>query len=162
MKVKRLVSLLLTLTLMLSLVTAAQADEKPSTWLSDKLVEIRVMRGENAMQPILEDTVKLKTIEELLNVRLIVEVAPAANYNDKKSTLIATDNMPDLMLVDFADVNKYARDDMFVNLSEHRDQMPNLFGLLDANPSLKMLTVDSIFYSAPVLQRENPDGRRSG
>lgn len=162
MKTKRLVSLMLALMLVLGLAPATLAEDKPSTWLSDELVEIRVMRGENALQPILNDTVKLQTIEELLNVRLVIDVAPGANYSDKKSTLIATDDMPDLMMVDFADVNKYARDDMFVNLSEHRDEMPNLFGLLDADPSLKMLTVDAMFYSAPVLQRENPDGRRSG
>ena len=133
MKTNRFVALLMALALILSLASLAQADEKPATWLSDELVEIRVMRGENALQPILQDNIKLKTIEELLNVRLIVEVAPDANYDDKKSTLIATDDMPDLMLVDLEDVRKYARDDMFVNLSEHRDEMPNFFALIDEN-----------------------------
>lgn len=158
----RLLALVMCLALVMSLVPAAQAEEKPSTWLSDELVEIRVMRGENAMQPILNDTVKLKTIEEMLNIRLIVEVAPQASYDDKKGALIATDDMPDLMWVKLDDVRKYARDDMFVNLSEHRDEMPNLFALLDADPSLKALTVDGDFYHAPVLQRLNPDSRLSG
>ena len=162
MKTNRFVALLMALALILSLASLAQADEKPATWLSDELVEIRVMRGENALQPILQDNIKLKTIEELLNVRLIVEVAPDANYDDKKSTLIATDDMPDLMLVDLEDVRKYARDDMFVNLSEHRDEMPNFFALIDENPSLKVLAVDGSLYGAPVLQRLNPDARLSG
>ena len=90
MKTNRFVALLMALVLVLGLASMARADEKPATWLSDELVEIRVMRGENALQPILQDNIKLKTIEELLNVRLIVEVAPDANYDDKKSTLIAT------------------------------------------------------------------------
>ena len=162
MKTNRFVALLMALALILSLASLAQADEKPATWLSDELVEIRVMRGENALQPILQDNIKLQTIEELLNVRLIVEVAPDANYDDKKSTLIATDDMPDLMLVDLEDVRKYARDDMFVNLTEHRDEMPNLFALIDANSSLKTLNVDGSLYGAPVLQRMNPDARLSG
>lgn len=162
MKNTRFVAALIALVLALSMVSMATADEKPSTWLSDELVEIRVMRGENAMQPILQDNIKLKTIEELLNVRLIVEVAPQANYDDKKSTLIATDNMPDLMLVSLDDVRKYARDDMFVNLTENRDAMPNLFALIDADPSLNMLAVDGSLYGAPVLQRMNPDARLSG
>ena len=162
MKFTRLTALALALVMALSLVTVAQADDKPSTWISDELVEIRIMRDENPNQPIKLDTIKLQTIEELLNVRLIVEAPPKASYSDKKSVLIATDDMPDIMYVDFADVRSYARDDMFVNLSEYKDQMPNLFGLLEGNEALSMYTIDGSFYSAPTLYRANPDAARSG
>ena len=159
---KRLTALALALVMVLSLVAAAHADEKPSTWLSDELVELHVMRDENPSQPIKADTLKLKTIEELLNVKLIIDAPPKDSYSDKKSVLIATDDMPDIMYVDFKDVQAYARDDMFVNLSEHRDEMPHLFALLDANPALGMATVDGQFYSAPTLYRPNPDTVLSG
>ena len=162
MKFTRLTALALALVMALSLVTVAQAEDKPSTWISDELVEIRIMRDENPNQPIKLDTIKLQTIEELLNVRLIVEAPPKASYSDKKSVLIATDDMPDIMYVDFADVRSYARDDMFVNLSEYKDQMPNLFGLLEGNEALSMYTIDGSFYSAPTLYRANPDAARSG
>lgn len=163
MKMTRLLSLVLALVMALSMLTVAQAEEKPSTWLSDELVEIHVMRDENPSQPIKADTISLQTIEELLNIKLVIEAPPKANYADKKSVLIATDDMPDIMYVDFADVQAYARDDMFVNLSEHRDQMPNLFALLDADPAMKVShTVDGQFYSAPTLYRANPDAARSG
>lgn len=162
MKLNRLTALVLALAMALSLVTVAQAEEKPSTWISDELVEIRIMRDENPNQPIKLDSIKLQTIEELLNVRLVVEAPPKASYTDKKSLLIATDDMPDIMYVEFNDVRAYARDGMFVNLSEYRDQMPNLFGLMDANESLSMYTIDGDFYSAPTLYRDNPDAARSG
>ena len=163
MKMTRLVALALALVMAMSLVTVAQAEEKPSTWLSDTLVELHVMRDENPSQPIKADTISLQTIEELLNVKLVIEAPPKANYADKKSVLIATDDMPDIMYVDFADVQSYARDDMFVNLSEYRDQMPNLFALLDADPTMQVShTVDGQFYSAPTLYRANSDAARSG
>lgn len=158
---KKALSMLLVLCMLLAALPTALA-ENPSTWLCDTLTEITIMRGENAMQPIKTDTLKLQTIEELLNVKLVVEAPPAASYNDQKSTRIASDDMPDIMLVSTSDVRTYARDDMFVNLSEHRDELPHLFALLDANESLGMLTVDGDFYSAPTLQRDNPDLRRSG
>ena len=79
MKLTRLTALALALVMALSLVTVAQAEDKPSTWISDELVEIRIMRDENPNQPIKLDTIKLQTIEELLNVRLIVEAPPKAS-----------------------------------------------------------------------------------
>ena len=154
---KRLLICLLALCMLAG--SMALAETAP---LADELTEIHVMRGENAMQPIKEDTLKLQTIEELLNVKLVVEAPPAANYDDQKSTRIASDDMPDIMQVSMSDVRTYARDDMFVNLSEHRDQLPHLFALLDAQESLSMLTVDGDFYGAPTLQRLNPAARRSG
>ncbi len=154
-------ALLLALMMALAALPVAQA-ENPSTWLCDTLTEITVMRGENALQPIKEDTLKLKTIEEMLNIKLVVEAPPSSNYNDLKSARIASNDMPDIMLVSLSDVRNYARKDMFVNLSEHKDELPHLFALLDADPSMSMLTVDGDFYSAPVLQRDNPYLRRSG
>lgn len=163
MKLTRITALVLALMTSLSMITVASAEEKPSTWLSDELVEIRIMRDENPSQTINTDNIKLQTIEELLNVRLIVEAPPKASYTDKKSTLIATDDMPDIMLVDFTtDVMTYADDDMFVNLSDYRDQMPNLFALLDSNPAFATVTINGDYYHAPSLQRVNPNARRSG
>lgn len=159
MKLNRLVALLLVLVMALSCASAFAE----GSLLSDEVVELRVMRDENPSQPIKADTISLQTVLEKTNVKLIIEAPPKASYADKKSVLIATDDMPDIMYVDFADVQSYARDDMFVNLSEQRENMPNLFALLDANPSMKVShTVDGQFYSAPTLFRANPDAARSG
>ena len=163
MKLTRLTALVLALAMALSMVSMASAEEKPSTWISDELVEITIMRDENPSQIVTTDNIKLQTIEELLNVRIIVEAPPKASYTDKKATRIATDDMPDIMLVDFTtDVMTYADDGMFVNLSDYRDQMPNLFALLDSNPSCATVTINGDYYHAPSLQRVNPDARRSG
>ena len=163
MKLTRITAMVLALMMALSMISVATADEKPSTWISDELVEIRIMRDENPSQTILTDNIKLQTIEELLNVRIIVEAPPKASYSDKKSTLIATDDMPDIMLVDFkTDVMGYADDDMFVNLSDHKDQMPNLFALLESDPAFATVTINGDYYHAPTLQRLNPNTRRSG
>lgn len=154
---KRFTATLLALMLVLSMIGTALADEKPSTWLSDELVEITVMRSENASQPIKNDAPKYQAIEELLNVRLVVEAAPASNYDDKKSVLIATDDMPDIMFVSQSDVKKWASEEMFVNLSDYEDQMPNFFARMNSDARYSMLKVDGSYYYAPVLQRIDPE-----
>lgn len=150
--------LALALVLVMALGLTAHAEEKPSTWLSDELVEIRIMRDENASQPIKLDSTKVKYLEELLNVRLVIEAVPAASYADKKQVLIATDNMPDIMKVERKDVAAYARDGMFVNLSEHAEQMPNFFKVFDRNESYNMLRVDGDVYGVPTLRRMPEEG----
>jgi ABC-type glycerol-3-phosphate transport system substrate-binding protein len=149
---------------MLTLPTVGAVASAPeaTTWRSDELVEINIMRSESPNQPIKNDAPKYQAIEELLNVRLVVEGSPAASYNDKKQVLIATDDMPDIMFVGLSDVREYARDDMFVNLSEREEEMPNLFKVLGSNPNYAMLTVDGDFYHAPTIQRPETVGRLSG
>ena len=161
MKRKSILALILAAMMLMSVVSFADAEDT-SSYLSEELATLHVMRDENPNQPIKADTLKLQTIKELLNVELVIEAPPKSAYTEKKSVLIATDDMPDIMYVDFADVQTYARDGLFVNLSEHRDEMPHLFALLDANPSLAMATVDGQFYSAPTLYRTNPDATLSG
>ncbi|MCR4622887.1 MAG: extracellular solute-binding protein [Clostridiales bacterium] len=160
MRMTKLLSMLLALVMLLAVLPATA--ENPSTWLTDELTTITVMRGENALQPLKADTIKLQTIKELLNIELVVEAPPSANYNDTKTARINSNDMPDIMLVSTSDVRSFARKGMFVNLSEYRDELPHLFALLDADPSLSMLTVDGDFYSAPSLQRLNKFVRRSG
>ncbi len=162
MKLRSILALILAVMMLMSVASFAAAEDAHTGYLSEELATLRVMRDENPNQPIKTDTLKLQTIKELLNVELVIEAPPKASYTDKKSVLIATDDMPDIMYVDFADVQSYARDGLFVNLSEHRDEMPHLFALLDANPSLAMATVDGQFYSAPTLYRSNPDATLSG
>ena len=159
MKLSRIVSLLLALALCFSLSAIGEA---ASTWISDELVEITIMRADNANAPMSNSALKWEWIEELLNVRIILETPPKADYESKKNTLIATDNMVDIMHVSSSDVKTWARDDMFVNLSEHEDEMPNMFKVLASDVRYQMLTVDGDFYGAPVIQRVSPETRPSG
>ncbi len=158
MKATKVIALLMVL--LMGLGSVSLAEDKPATWLSDELVEIRIMREENASQPIKADSVKLKYLEELLNIRLIVEAVPAASYADKKQVLIATDSMPDIMKVQRADVNTFARDDMFVNLSEHKDEMPNFFAIYDSDPSYAMLNVEGDCFAVPTIRRASDNDSR--
>jgi len=158
---KKVVSLLLAVVLLAGVLPVmAAAEETSSTWLSDELVEIHVMREENASQVIQSDSVKIQYIEKLLNIKLVVEAVPAASYADKKQVLIATDNMPDLIKVTADDVRTYARDGMFVCLSDYRDQLPNFFAAYESKESNMMLNVDGKCYAAPTLRRPSENDSR--
>lgn len=163
MKMTRWLSLALAMVMALSLAPAAVAEGNPDTWFSDETVTITIMRDENPSQTIDANSLKVQTVKEILNIQLDVQTPPKDSYADKKAVLIRTDDMPDMMLLDRADVQNYARDDMFVNLSEHKDKLPHLFALLESNPSYSMLTIDGSFYAAPVIFRASPhDGAMSG
>lgn len=162
MKKTRWLSLVLALALAMT-VAPAMAESHPDTWFSEETVTISIMRDENPSQTIDPNSLKVQTVKELLNIQLDVQTPPKDSYADKKAVLIRTDDMPDIMLLDHADVKNYARDDMFINLSDYRDQLPHLFALLDSNPSYSMLTIDGSYYAAPTLFRASPhDGALSG
>lgn len=162
MKKNSWLSLLLAAALMLCAVPA-MAEQQPDTWFSQETVTLSIMRDENPSQTIDPNSLKVQTVKEILNIALDVQTPPKDSYADKKAVLIRTDDMPDIMFLDQADVQNYARDDMFVNLSEHKEQLPHLFALLESNPSYSMLTIDGSFYAAPTLFRASPhDGALSG
>lgn len=157
---KKIIALALSLAMLLAV--AACAEGNPSTRISDELVEITIMRDDSDTQPLSNDALKWGHIEKLLNVRVNLQTPPKADYTDKKQVLIATGDMPDIMMVSSDDVKKWAREGVFVNLSERKEDMPNMFAVLATNPGYAMLTVDSDFYGAPVIQRIGPEHRPSG
>ncbi len=164
MKKTRLLALLTAATMLMGTASSlAEESGHPDTWFSEETVTISIMRDENPSQTIDPNSLKVQTVKEILNIQLDVQTPPKDSYADKKAVLIRTDDMPDIMLLDTSDVRNYARDDMFINLSDYRDKLPHLFALLDSNPSYAMLTVDGSYYSAPTIFRASPhDGALSG
>ena len=77
MKQRSILALLLTAMMLMSMVSFADA-ETPSTYLSETPVTLRVMRDENPHPPLKADTLKSKTIKELLNGERVIEDTPRA------------------------------------------------------------------------------------
>jgi putative aldouronate transport system substrate-binding protein len=134
---------------------APQAElETPSNKLSDKLVTITAMRDENPAQPFRENTPVLQYIEEELNVKLVIEAVPKANYVDKKKILITTNNLPDIVYVAQQDLVDYSKSGVFLNLSDNMDDMPNFKALIEGPYSdLQKLKVNGSFFGTPTLCR---------
>ena len=83
----------------------------------------------------------------------------AASYEDKKKVLISTDQMPDIMKISPTDLRSYARQDMFVNLTEHKDMLSDFWPVYESVESMAAsYEIDGSLYGFPILSRWSERG----
>ncbi|TLS54297.1 extracellular solute-binding protein [Paenibacillus antri] len=124
-------------------------------------VTVRWMRGENPAQAIMTDTPVLKEIQKRTGVTIELEPVPGSNYSDKKSALLSTNNIPDIMGVEASEVVRYANTGMFVAVSDYLDSMPNFKKVIEENPEIKKLYVDGKLYSFPITESYKIQGGKA-
>lgn len=90
------------------------------------------MRPENSTIPILEDSLVLQEIKDRLGVEIKVQAVPESDYATKATTMLATNNLPDIMYVDDAGMKQYQATGMFLNIRDYADSAPDYLGLMDA------------------------------
>ncbi|MFS0726649.1 extracellular solute-binding protein [Paenibacillus sp. 1P07SE] len=89
-------------------------------------LDIRIMTpawGGGGME---DDHPVLLKLEEELNINLDIEWAPAPEYREKTSVLAASNNFPDVYVIDFNDFLKYRDQGIFLDVKPLLDQYPNL------------------------------------
>jgi len=97
---------------------------------------VALQRSPNAVSS-LDDLWFLKFIEEKLNINLEIEVLTSTNVNERKSLMLAGDDMPDLMIqagITGADVIKYGVEgDQILALSDYMSEelTPNMLALFE-------------------------------
>ncbi|WP_168123156.1 extracellular solute-binding protein [Paenibacillus sp. HB172176] len=158
----------LTLCLLLSVIMSAcssnnngnnaSSESGNNSGSSNEAITARWMRGENAAQAIMTDTPVIEAIKEQTGVSIDLEPVPGSNYVDKKSALLSTNNIPDIMGVEASEVVKYAETGMFVPISDYLDQMPNFSKIIEENPEIKKLYVDGKLYSFPITENYKIQG----
>lgn len=113
---------------------------------------ITVMRSDSSIQPVLKDSPALKQILAKTNVKVNMEGVPSSDYEAKKKTLIATNNIPDVLHVSRTDITNYASTGIFLNLSPFIDKYaPNLKKRLESEPEASKLKIDGNFYGFPIM-----------
>ncbi len=88
-------------------------------------------------------------------VNIDFEVVPASDWNAKKRTIIATDDIPDLISVQLSDIIDFADAGVFYPLNDLiDDKMPNLKALLqlEENQNVWKTAVDGTLYAFPTLK----------
>lgn len=122
---------------------------------------IRAMENEHPSQPYLTDSPSIKEREKLLNVQLKIEAVPSSNYAEKTRTMLATNNIPDIIKLDsIADMKEFAPTGIFLPISDYLDHAPNFKKLLDETPDIKSLMVDGKLYGFPSMNRWTWNGGR--
>ena len=114
---RRTVSLLLVLALLLAVC--------PVYGLADDVPVLTIERTEHASftysltQPVIAE------LEKRLGIKIELQAYPSSDYNTKLKLQLATDDLPDIAFSTYKTLAEYVPEDMFINLSEYMDQLPN-------------------------------------
>lgn len=109
------------------------------------------MRYEHASQAIVSNSKAVQEIEKRKNVKLNMQSVPQSNYDDKKKTLIATNTLPDVMLVKQDDIQNFADSGAFLDLTPYLDKMPNLKKFISQQPEINKNKIDGKLYGFPLV-----------
>lgn len=114
---------------------------------------IHVMAKVTASQAFTADAPVFKNIYDKTGVKIELETFPGSDWDTKAKTLIATNNMPDVML-NTPNINNYVNSGVFLAVSDYTDKYaPNFKKLQDKIPDIKNLYVDGKLYTFPTLSR---------
>ncbi|TBL80793.1 extracellular solute-binding protein [Paenibacillus thalictri] len=120
---------------------------------AEKPLSITWMRFEHPTQALLSDSVVVKEVLKRKNVKLELQSTPQSNYDDKKKTLIATNTLPDVLLVKQDDITNFADTGIFLDLTPYLDKMPNFKKAIADNPEINKTKVEGKLYGFPLAQR---------
>lgn len=123
-----------------------------------KALELTWMRYEHPSQAIVADSQVVKEIKSRKNVTLNLQSVPQSNYEDKKKTLIATNTLPDIMLVKQDDIQNYADTGAFLDLTPYLDKMPNFKKVIEQHPDINKNKIDGKLYGFPLVTSWSAQG----
>ncbi|MGG1518191.1 extracellular solute-binding protein [Paenibacillus oryzisoli] len=109
------------------------------------------MRYEHPSQAIVANSKAVQEIQKRKNVKLELQSVPQSNYDDKKKTLIATNTLPDVMLVKQDDIQNFADTGAFLDLTPYLDKMPNLKKVIAAQPEINKNKIDGKLFGFPLV-----------
>jgi ABC-type sugar transport system, periplasmic component len=119
----------------------------------DGALSLTWMRYEHPSQAIVSDSKAVREIEKRQNVKLNLQSVPQSNYDDKKKTLIATNTIPDVILVKQDDIQNYSDTGVFLDLAPYIDQMPNFKKVLEEHPEVKNNYIDGKLFGFPLVTK---------
>lgn len=151
---KKLVSLALALVMMLSLVPAALASEAQEGWLVDKPVTITVMLDEVELTPINDNLRHFQDLAERTGITVKFQPIPTSDYQTKLNAVLGTNDFPDVIRIGTNEVSNYGPYGLFVDLNEHKDELPNFFNILEQYPAAKTTFFEGETpYAFPTINR---------
>lgn len=155
MELKRTLALTCTILLMISaLLVGCNRSTSASDSLSpNEKFTLTVLRSEHPSQPLRSDAPSLQQTEKVTGVKIDLQSVPQSDYDTKKNTLLATNRIPDVMAVNFSDVQKYASSGMFLDITPYMDKLPNFKKALENYPEINRVMVDGKLYGFPNLDR---------
>lgn len=133
--------------------TAAPTKNEHPGWLSDQIVVVDVMIGNNSNVEQSSSLPGYQKMKELLGVEINFINVPNSDYKQKKATLIATNDVPDIMQIEVEELKNFAREGVFHELTGYIDSMKNFKPLFESIPDIKFQLIDGKLYGLPTISR---------
>lgn len=109
---------------------------------------LTVVLSDRGTAPINVDSAVIDAVEEKLNIRFDLTAIAGGDYNAKKRTLIATDDVPDILRVHRNDLNEFGDTGVFLALNDMIDTMvPNYKRILEGNERVQKTAIDGVYYA---------------
>ena len=125
---------------------------------SDEAMKVSILFSDNSGAPYNENWALIKEIEQLKNVKFDVQVVPASDYATKRSIVMQSGELPDLLTNTWANqVHQYAQQGLLLPVSDYLDKMPNLKKYLeyidDQEAIDDICEKDGKFYVLPAFEK---------
>ena len=147
---KKLVSLLLCVIMVMALMSISASAEEPIT--------LTIERSEHASFTYSLEQPVIKELEKRLGIKLEIHAYPSSDFNTKLKIQLGTDDLPDIVCNTYSKLVDYVSEDMYVNLSEHMDQLPNYAATLEKYADLvPAFKVDGDLYWFIMTAENAPD-----
>src|SRR5690554_3085276 len=130
-----------------------QPKENGNVVSTEEPLNITVMRSEHPSVPVNSNSLVLQQIKKMKGVNIDFQGVPSADYNTKKSTLISTNRIPDVIDVRLTDLRDFGDTGIFLDLTPYMDDMPNLQKAMEGHQNLDRQLVNGKMYGLPHLDR---------
>lgn len=145
-------SLILALVLLVSLSGLALAKTHEDTGKP-----LSFMMNEHSSITYNEDSAVIRELAKRTGQKIELTIIPSSDYDTKLNAMLAANDLPDLFKTSYANIQKFAMDDMFVNLSECMDQLPNYAAVLETTKdSMRFFTIEGSYYHFARIAKTNP------
>lgn len=124
----------------------------------DSATKISILYMDNANSPYKNDWLILKEIAKQKNVELDLQVVPGADYDQKRSMLFASGELPDVIVNAWPNnISQYAQNGMLLPVSDYLDKLPHLKKIItdwDLKSTVEDISEkDGKFYVLPYMNK---------
>lgn len=152
MKAKKIIAMTMAATLA---VISAGCGEKET----NEKTKISILFSEGAKTSYNDNWLMVEEIEKRQNVELEVQAVPASDYATKRSIILASDDIPDILANTWANqVSQYAVAGVMLPVSDYLDKLPNLQKVIDTwdlKSNIDDISeLDGKFYVLPAFEKE--------
>ena len=122
-------------------------------------VTIDVMLPESPLVPLNNNFTFYQYLYDRTGIKINFIGVPSSDYSVRRSLALSTADFPDVIQIAQAQVNDFASEGIFVNLSKHKNDLPNYFNIVEKYPEAKVTFIDGESFAFPTIARwDKPRG----